>query len=216
MQDYNVLNGKEGTGVPEVDAIATPKASKHDKRPMTAQELIQEQTKDSDCRQASYTIGLPGSTLNLHRNKILFRNEPFHRAVKEVLPKFLQLRILYHSHYPLFAGKSGKRCLYDSMGLEHYWTHIAIEAYRSVGDYFESSRNKHAGKRQNPLKLLRANGPLVFITMDIWGALPKGLSGNHSVLVITDRCRKVMRAIPMFMTAASHIASLFHDNWVAP
>lgn len=61
MQDKNVLNDKEGIEVPAVHAMATSTEHGHDRHSITVNYFIHEQTKDSDCSQASVTAEWPES-----------------------------------------------------------------------------------------------------------------------------------------------------------
>lgn len=64
IQDYDVLNDKEGIGIPEVYDIATSTDTQHYTRLITGQEYIHEQPKDSYCRKAKSTVELLRLTIN--------------------------------------------------------------------------------------------------------------------------------------------------------
>lgn len=120
MQDYEVLNDKESTGIPAVYAIATLTDTRHDKYPITAQKFIHEQVRDLYCLQPSSTVGLPWSTHNYNRNGFLVHAAPINGALHKVFLTSLQLRLSYHLHYPTLVRHSDERCMYDLMRDEHH------------------------------------------------------------------------------------------------
>lgn len=85
-QDYDVLNDRKGIDIPVVHAMATWTNMEYDKRPITAQEFIYQQSKDSYCRQASDTFPLPDSTINNSSNGFQIPSAPKHGAVQKVIP----------------------------------------------------------------------------------------------------------------------------------
>lgn len=76
MQSYDELDDNKGIGIPEVYSLAISTDSEHDKRPMSAQEFIQEQAKNTNSLQAISTVGLPGATFSYNGNVFLVRTGP--------------------------------------------------------------------------------------------------------------------------------------------
>lgn len=64
MQAHDILNDSDGIGILAVHAIAISTETKHDKRPITAQEFVYKPENGSYCQQASATGGLPRSTFS--------------------------------------------------------------------------------------------------------------------------------------------------------
>lgn len=71
-------------------------------------------------------------------------------------------------------------------------------------------------RHQKQLKLVPANGPIAFVTIDILGTSPKKTKDNQFVLVITDIYSKMTLGIPLTKTTGSHVADAFLDNWIKP
>lgn len=94
MGAYDLINNKEGIGIPAAQVTATSTDTKHDKRPITAQGSIQEQGKGLYCRQASSTVGLAGSTINYDENEYFVSTAP----IDGQNPKSF-LRLYNHAYY---------------------------------------------------------------------------------------------------------------------
>lgn len=85
MQDYYVLNDKEGIGIPAVHDVVVSMDTEQDNGLVPAQEFIYEKAKESCFLQASSTVGLPGSTINYDRNGFLIRTAPINWAVQKAV-----------------------------------------------------------------------------------------------------------------------------------
>lgn len=59
MHDNDVIATKESVGLPAASAMVISAMPKHDECQITEHDFIHEQSKDSYCRQASSTVGLP-------------------------------------------------------------------------------------------------------------------------------------------------------------
>lgn len=68
MHGNNVNDDKEGVGLPPAYAVAASMEPKHDGRQITTPDFVQEQANDLFCWQASFTVGLLGSTYNYNKN----------------------------------------------------------------------------------------------------------------------------------------------------
>lgn len=121
MRDHDILNDSEGNWTPAVHAIATLTDTEHGKRPITSQEIIYEQAKNSNCRQASATVGLPGLTSNYNRSRFLVRTAHIYGAVQKVVPVSIQTHFLYHSLHTMLVGNRGERRIYEFMRNEYDW-----------------------------------------------------------------------------------------------
>lgn len=96
IQNHDVLINKASNGIPTVYAIDTSTESEYSKRPTSANGFLQEQMRDSNCDQSSFTVGLPGFTFNYDWNRVLIHAAPIYRAVKKVVPTSLRAHLLYH------------------------------------------------------------------------------------------------------------------------
>lgn len=83
MPDDDVESDKGGSGLPELYAWAIGTGGNDDNRPVIEQEIINEQTNDLYCGQASSTMGFPGSTYNCNRNEFLKQVAPMDGALRE-------------------------------------------------------------------------------------------------------------------------------------
>lgn len=71
-------------------------------------------------------------------------------------------------------------------------------------------------KHQRHMRLFPATGPLEFIALDILGPIPKTKDGNQYEILITDRYKKLPRAIPVTKTAVPHVAAVVLDHLIIP
>jgi Integrase zinc binding domain len=131
------------------------------------------------------------------------------------MPKILQPRTLYMSHYPLLSGHPGATRMYQSMRRLFYWPAMAADAYATVRRCTTCSRDRIKLRQHNSfMKLFPAAGPLEFVALDILGPLPKTKGGNRYLLVISDRFSKLTRAIPLRTVNATNVARAFSEGWI--
>ena len=185
--------------------------------PITAEEFLQEQSKDPFCIAKAKMVGDANSHFDVDQYGFLVRRSNLDGALQRVVPKTLRARVLYLSHYPRLAGHPGGLRMYMTLRREYYWPHMANDAFAVARDCRSCRRIR--GTRftyQKYLKLFPAAGPLEFVGMDLLGPFPKSKKGYLYILVITDRFSKMTRAIPMRSTTAASVAQAFLDNWVYP
>lgn len=138
---------KRSIGFPAVHAIARLTDTKHDKRPIIEQEIIQKQENDSYYLQASFTVGLSGSTFYYDKNGFLVRAASIDVAVHKVVPTSLQPGPLCHLQYSTLAWHPGERLILDSMAGAYYCLRMANDIYKIVRDCHECAWNKPSDKR---------------------------------------------------------------------
>ena len=63
------------------------------------------------------------------------------------------------------------------------------------------------------MRLFSTTCPLEFLAMDLLGPLRRTHQGNEYVLVITDRCTKLCRSVPLRNTKAVTVATVFLYLW---
>lgn len=152
-------------------------------RPITAHEFIHEQANDLYCLQASSMIGLPGLANNLERKRYLVCSASLDGAVQNVFPTLQQPRIFYHLPYQTLSRHPGERHMYDSMPRQYCGLHVENDDYISPRDSRECTK-KSRRQATTPLQIFPESGPLVFVAIDIMGALLKTLSANQFVLLM--------------------------------
>lgn len=69
-------------------------------------------------------------------------------ASKMYVPATLRARVLYLCHDSLLVSYSGKRCMYDSMRKELYWSEKPNDVYTTARDFPSCAKNRIDGKRQ--------------------------------------------------------------------
>lgn len=147
LRDYDVLTDKEGAGTTAGYAIATWVKIHRDTSPNSAYNFIHEQAKNSYCRQASFTAGLPGLTFNYGRKRFMVL---LHPSTRQYRMSFLCLyshvfyitRLLYYLHWTALAGHWGGRRMYNEMPREYYCPKMASEILSTVKDFCQCVRNK--------------------------------------------------------------------------
>lgn len=74
-------------------------------------EFFHLQAKGLNCRQASCTAGLLGSTFIYVSNRLMVHTSHTDAAAQKVVTTSLQPHPLYHLQYPALAGHPRKRCM---------------------------------------------------------------------------------------------------------
>lgn len=83
-------------------------------------------------------------------------------------------------------------------------------------DILRVSPKPSANKRWRTLQLFLASGLPDFVERAILGPLPKRLNGSQYVLIIKDLYLQIRKDVPTPKMTASHIETLFMDNWITP
>lgn len=97
MQDDDIKCKNCGIALPKVFALATEIGENDEKRPIIAQEFMDELTNDSYCRHKSCTVLFPGLTYIYDRNGIFTLVALVDGAVQKVIPMSLFVLLLYQS-----------------------------------------------------------------------------------------------------------------------
>lgn len=71
-------------------------------------------------------------------------------------------------------------------------------------------------KYQRHLPIFPPTSPLESIAIDILGRLPRTKNRSEFVVIITDRCSKLTRAIASTKTSTSCVATILFDNQIVP
>lgn len=120
-------------------------------------------------------------------------------------------RLLYRLHHPVMAGHPGQWCMYDSMRREFYWAHMTKNVYISVDNCSACAGNGTSPKLKPELQLATSS-LFEFVTIDIYGSLPRTLNEIQYVLVMTDRYSKPTEIIRTSMISSTHFANLFFES----
>jgi Integrase zinc binding domain len=102
--------------------------------------------------------------------------------------------------------------MYAAMRRRFYWRNMHKEVEETVRHGTVCAKNRVTErKRTSFLKLFPASGPLDFVTINIFGPLPKTEHGNRFLLVISDRFSKLTRTVPLRTITALGVAKAFCD-----
>lgn len=91
-----------------VHALTFPILDAETREPTQA-EFLAAQSQNACCCQTLKTVGMPGSFFSFHGNSYLIRKSQIDDAIQKVVTTSLQLRILYHFHFPRLAGHADER-----------------------------------------------------------------------------------------------------------
>ena len=119
------------------------------------------------------------------------------------------------NHRPKLAAHPGCRKLYYRIKCHFYWPALALDCYATVRNCPECACNRvKLRKNVGEVKLFPANAPLESVCIDILGELSKTPRGYRYLLLITDRCTKLVRTVPLKGISASAVAQAFVTHWV--
>lgn len=106
--------------------------------------------------------------------------------------------------------------MYKLPRTEFYQATMENDGYTTVRDFRQCVLNKPHELGRPPLQLFTGIGPLEFVAMSILGPLLKTSNRNQLVLVMKDCDLKVTRAVPKFLTTATHIAWMLLTYCITP
>lgn len=92
--------------------------------------------------------------------------------------------------------------MYESLQRDYYWPRMFTDDYKTVKDCILCPHMSSKCKYQRQLKLFPPVGFLKFAPIDILGPIPRTKTENQLAVAMTDRLRKLRRAIP---TAKNYI-----------
>lgn len=137
MCDYNVSTSKGCAALLSVYAIAAVTEPKQDEPQINAHDFIYKQAKDTNCREASHTVGLCVFAYNYDKNTFLTQTTNLDGALLKVRGTLLKTLLLHPVHYPQFVGHPCKTTLYDNMRRLYYLPHFANGVYMTVRECSE-------------------------------------------------------------------------------
>lgn len=77
----------------------------------------------------------PGSQFFIKEEGYLIRCSPLDVAVERVIILYFQPKILYLSHYVIFAGQLGSRRMYVNLTNGLYWQKMANDVYKKKREW---------------------------------------------------------------------------------
>ena len=186
-------------------------------QPIPTARLVAAQAEDAFCKGQREAldrgVNLP---FQVDEKGILCRRAPLDGSVQVVIPAALRQEILRREHEPVHAGHPGSTRMYNTMRRKYYWPSMVADVYAWVAQCSGCARNRVHGQTHTSLmRLFPATEPFSGLAMDLLGPLPTSRNGHRFILVICDRFTKLTRAIPLKVTTALAIASVFLDHWVA-
>lgn len=132
-----------------------------------------------------------------------------------VVPVTLRQRVLHMGHHPKWAGHPGGRKMYYTLRRDWYWPSLALDCYSTVRACTTCAKTRiQLRKHTTHMKLFPSYSPIDFVAIDILGELIRSKNGNRHLLVISDRCTKLVRTVPLNTINAKVVAHAFVHNWV--
>lgn len=105
--------------------------------------------------------------------------------------------------------------MYDSISKELCWPFMSSDVYGTVRECRFCAHKLVHGRKQWRLKLFLPYRPLECICMNTLGPLSKTEQGNQLVDVMSDRCKKLTKAILTSQTNGTTVVHIFVVLWVA-
>lgn len=144
---------------------------------------------------------------------ISYANRPSIGAHQKVVPQSLRERVIVLSLKPVNPGYVGESCLFQTMRTKLYWPFIASYLTHHVKHFCTCVIEKGLRfTRPYKLKIFPPCGQLQDIAMNILGLLANTKNDYLHVVFITDRYRKLTRAIPMQTSLL--LPAVVINNWI--
>lgn len=182
-------------------------------KPPSVHIFIAEESMDSFYAITAASVRTPGSQYSIDRSVSLIS----HASVDEALQRWVQSHFRWQSFFFLkipysLAALDSDLCTTWYL----YWPYFAKDVYSLVDNCAESRRAQGQNRHQQHCKLFLPSRHLELVITDILGQLPITPNRNPSVVLMTYRCSKLTRAVPMLKTTASHGSLTFINNWFLP
>ena len=146
---------------------------------------------------------------------LLTRLSPWDDREQIFVPPPLRAKVLALAHYPAVAGHPGSTRMYQTLRREFYWPNMASDTHECVRNCTRCAKERISLRSHSQfLKLFPAARPLEFVALDILGPVTKNGQGNRFLLVISDRCSKLTKSVPLTSISAYRVASAFCEHWV--
>lgn len=114
-------------------------------------EFIREQAKDTYCRTTTSQVDQPSAKLHINHYELLVRRSTVDSEIQILVPTPLRQRILTLAHYSRMAEHRGQGQVFDTLGREFFWCHMANELYRSEDRFDNSAHNQNHYQPKRPL-----------------------------------------------------------------
>lgn len=162
---------------------------------------------------AYYRIGqsqvIHGSSeFHVTTDSLLLRRSRVDGALQIVVPPSFCRPTLMLSNHSQIARHPSQHRMYNTLGRGFiYWSHMAVD-FELIFSECQCCALKNSTYRQKcKLHLFPAAKPVQLIVADIFEPIPKTTQHSQYILVITDRCSKITRAIPTSRTTSTQVAN---------
>ena len=140
----------------------------------------------------------------------------FYYKDRIVVPNCRELRdrIVSECHSSMFAGHMGRDKTLHTVSQLFYWKNMAADVHEHVSQCHVCQTVKPGPAQQGLLQPLDvAERPWANISVDLITGLPITSSGHSAILVVVDRCTKMIHLIPCLDTLdAVGFAQLMQDH----
>jgi len=144
------------------------------------------------------------------------RVAPLDGAVQVYIPFTLRQDLLRLQHDVVGAGHPGVYRMYAATTRHCYWVSMAADLYDWVASCASCARNRMEPRRRAAmLKLFPATDPFESLSMDLLCPLTETKTGNVFLLIIVDRCSKLIRDVPLAGITATDVSSAFCRAWIS-
>lgn len=133
-------------------------------------------------------------------------------AIQTVVPECYKRTILFHGLCSTFAGHPETRKMYAVRRRTYYWLFMASNVHEFLFKWELCRQHRPSQKYRRRLLLFPPRNAIEFAAFNILGPLEKAKEGNRFIVLMTDRCSKLTRAIPVPKITASHTAVVFLEN----
>lgn len=139
-----------------------------------------------------------------------------YEAIQTFVSKWYKRTLLYHGHCATLAGHPRTRMMYHVFRRRYYWLYMASAVHEFVFKCDSCRRHRSTQKHQRKLQLFLPSELLEFVVIDILPPLTKTKQKNRFIIVMTDSCSKLTRAISIAMTTAPRVAMVVFGNRIMP
>lgn len=152
----------------------------------TLERFLAEQATHGQCTETARSLGQSSYHYQLKHDEILVRQSVIDGSLQRFVLTSLHKRIMYLAHYARLTAPSWERGMNDRLRKHYYWRHMGNDIFTTVRLCQSCWKEAAETRPQRKLQLFSPAGPLEFLEMHILGPLPKTVSENQFVVLITD------------------------------
>lgn len=183
---------------------------------LTIHQFIVAQQDDAHCRRLAKKADPQNSLFVYDKFDISSIRARLDGLIQTLIPASLRKAMLKLELYSTIFGHYGALHKYDTMRRSYYWPHIANYVYVYVQRCLSCQKYRQDPTHQRQLQPYLPATPLEFVAVDILGLLPKTKTSSGFIIVMTNRCSKLTRAIPTKKTTATDVAHILVEDWAVP